>query len=121
MIDLSTSGLRRSTQEQTVPQHYEFLTMLLGASAVLWTNLSTVSLTLQNRATVHAEVATALHDNTINLFSPMAFAANQQQNKTYMYRDMLKQPDCKDFIVAILEEVSIHEDRNDWTSRKFGE
>eukprot|EP00957_Ditylum_brightwellii_P076565 5819362-Ditylum_brightwellii.AAC.1 len=45
----------------------------------------------------------------------MAFAANQQQNKTYTYMDMLKQPDCKDFIAAMLEEVSVHEDRNHWT------
>eukprot|EP00957_Ditylum_brightwellii_P077285 5873108-Ditylum_brightwellii.AAC.1 len=80
--------------------------MLLRASAVLWANLSMVPLTVQNRAIFHAEVAIVLYDDTINLFSPMAFAANQQQNETYTHRDMLKQPDCKDFIVAMLEEVS---------------
>eukprot|EP00957_Ditylum_brightwellii_P065158 4942042-Ditylum_brightwellii.AAC.1 len=35
----------------------------------------------------------------------MAFAGNQQQNKTCIYRDML----------AMLEEVSVHKDRNHWT------
>eukprot|EP00957_Ditylum_brightwellii_P033432 2533121-Ditylum_brightwellii.AAC.1 len=45
----------------------------------------------------------------------MAFAINQQQNKTYMYKDMLKQPDCKDFITDMLDEVAVHEDRNHWT------
>eukprot|EP00957_Ditylum_brightwellii_P046988 3567161-Ditylum_brightwellii.AAC.1 len=73
------------------PQQYGFLTMLLGSSVVLWTNSTTVPLTVQNRVIFHTNVDTALYDNTIDSFSPMAFAVNQQQNKTYMYKDILKQ------------------------------
>eukprot|EP00957_Ditylum_brightwellii_P203038 15332964-Ditylum_brightwellii.AAC.1 len=66
----------------------------------------------------HAEVASSLFHKTIKNFSPMAFAANQQQNEMYTYQDMLKQPDAKDFVVAILKETGVHEDRNHWTQMK---
>jgi hypothetical protein len=77
MIDLSSTGLRRSTRTRREPERFGFLTMLLGFSTVLCTNLSTVPLTVQNQAIFHSEVATALLDDTINCSGPMAFAANQ--------------------------------------------
>eukprot|EP00957_Ditylum_brightwellii_P065351 4957799-Ditylum_brightwellii.AAC.1 len=83
MIELSTSGLRNSSQRRVAPQRYE--------------------------------VATALFDDTINAFSPMAFAANQQQSKMYTYKDMLQQPDHKKFITAMMDEIALHEDRNHWS------
>ena len=108
MIDLSSTGLRHSTRTRKAPERFGFLTMLLGVSTAVYTNLSTVPLTVQNQAIFHSEVATALFDDTINCFSPMAFAANQQQNETYTYKDMLKQPDCKEFVAAMLEEIAVH-------------
>eukprot|EP00957_Ditylum_brightwellii_P157608 11995942-Ditylum_brightwellii.AAC.1 len=45
----------------------------------------------------------------------MEFAANQQQSKTYTYKDMLKQPDCKEFFAAMLDEIAVHEERNCWS------
>eukprot|EP00957_Ditylum_brightwellii_P199233 15187541-Ditylum_brightwellii.AAC.2 len=35
----------------------------------------------------------AFFGDTISSFNLVAFAANQQQNKTYTYKDMLKQSD----------------------------
>eukprot|EP00957_Ditylum_brightwellii_P051193 3881002-Ditylum_brightwellii.AAC.1 len=51
----------------------------------------------------------------------MAFAANQQQNENYIYKDMLKQPNCKEFVVAMLEEIAVHEGRNHWSLIKRSE
>eukprot|EP00957_Ditylum_brightwellii_P160565 12223994-Ditylum_brightwellii.AAC.1 len=48
MIDLSTSGLRRSIQNWRAPEQYGYFAMLLSVSTVLWTSLSTVPLTVQN-------------------------------------------------------------------------
>eukprot|EP00957_Ditylum_brightwellii_P071725 5452378-Ditylum_brightwellii.AAC.1 len=89
--------------------------MLLGVSTALYTNLSSVPLAVQNRAIFHSEVATALFDDIINCFSPMAFAASQQQNENYTYKDISKQPDCKEFVAAMLEEIAVHEGQNHWS------
>eukprot|EP00957_Ditylum_brightwellii_P082206 6250990-Ditylum_brightwellii.AAC.1 len=89
--------------------------MLLGFSTPLYTNISTVPFTVQNQAIFHSEVTTALFDDTIKIFCPMAFAANQQQNETYTYKDMLKQPDYKEFVTAMLEVIAVHEGRNRWS------
>eukprot|EP00957_Ditylum_brightwellii_P089375 6805353-Ditylum_brightwellii.AAC.1 len=70
---------------------------------------------MQQRWVLHTEVVTSLFDKTINEFYPMAFSANQQQNETYTYCDMLKQPDDKDFIRAMLKEIEVHESREHWT------
>ena len=48
----------------------------------------------------------------------MAFAVNQQQNETYTFNDMMKQDDRKDFILAMLDEIKVHEDRDYWTLMK---
>eukprot|EP00957_Ditylum_brightwellii_P130820 9979459-Ditylum_brightwellii.AAC.1 len=66
-------------------------------------------------------MATALFDDTINSFSPIAFAANQQQNKAYTYKDILMQPDCKEFVVAMLDEIAVHAERNYWSLIKRSE
>eukprot|EP00957_Ditylum_brightwellii_P120948 9224595-Ditylum_brightwellii.AAC.1 len=51
----------------------------------------------------------------------MAFAANQQQNENYTYKDTLQQPDCKEFVAAMLEEIAVHEWRNHWSLIKRSE
>eukprot|EP00957_Ditylum_brightwellii_P072898 5539975-Ditylum_brightwellii.AAC.1 len=45
----------------------------------------------------------------------MAFTSNQQQNETYTYKDMLKQPNCKEFVTAMLDEIAVLEGRNHWS------
>eukprot|EP00957_Ditylum_brightwellii_P143225 10912720-Ditylum_brightwellii.AAC.1 len=61
------------------------------------------------------EVSNDVYDESVNLLHSMAFAANQQQNETYTFRDMMKQPDHKDFIMAMLKEIEVHEGREHWT------
>eukprot|EP00957_Ditylum_brightwellii_P117593 8968672-Ditylum_brightwellii.AAC.1 len=70
MIDLASSGLRRLTRIRKPPQHFGFFTLLLGASAVMWTEASTVPTTLHEQAIYHAEAVHTLYDETINHFSP---------------------------------------------------
>eukprot|EP00957_Ditylum_brightwellii_P134437 10249715-Ditylum_brightwellii.AAC.1 len=60
---------------------------------------------VEQQAIFHAEVTSFLWDETINDFSPMAFAANQQQNETYMFKGMLKQEDAKSFVIAMLDDI----------------
>eukprot|EP00957_Ditylum_brightwellii_P034614 2624668-Ditylum_brightwellii.AAC.1 len=66
-------------------------------------------------AMYNIEVSNALYDESVNLLHPMAFAANQQQNETYTFRDMMKKPDHKDFIMAMLKEIEVHERREHLT------
>ena len=42
----------------------------------------------------HLEDVTMLFDNSINVFHAMVFVANQYQNETYTFKDMLRQDDC---------------------------
>eukprot|EP00957_Ditylum_brightwellii_P171238 13035388-Ditylum_brightwellii.AAC.1 len=57
----------------------------------------------------------------MNCFSHMAFAANQQQNENCTCKDMLQQPDCKEFVAAMLEEIALHEGRKHWSLIKRSE
>eukprot|EP00957_Ditylum_brightwellii_P109112 8324128-Ditylum_brightwellii.AAC.1 len=118
MIDLASSGLKRSTQVRKPLQHFGFFTLLLGASAVMWTQATQVPTTLKHKAIYHTELAHSLYDETINHFSPMAFAANQQQNETYTFNGVIKQEDRKDFIMTMLDEIKVHGDREHWTLMK---
>ena len=42
----------------------------------------------------------------------MIFAANQEQNETYTFKDMMKQDDRGAFVEAMMKEVQDHERRN---------
>ena len=48
----------------------------------------------------------------------MVFAANQEQNESYTFKDMLLQPYKSDFILAIIKEVEENEARIHWTLMK---
>ena len=56
-----------------------------------------------------------LFDGTINKVFEFAFAANQQQNETYTFKDAMLQDDIGDFIKAMVKEISDHEENNHWT------
>ena len=47
-------------------------------------------------------------DGNLDIFCPIVFAANQQQNEYYMFKDMLLQPVKSDFILDIIKEVEAH-------------
>eukprot|EP00957_Ditylum_brightwellii_P185839 14149142-Ditylum_brightwellii.AAC.2 len=94
------------------------LTLLLGTSAALWTNAK-FPLIIKSRAIYYAEVSTSLFNQTLNQISPMSFAANQQQNETYMFGDMLDQPDVKESVIAIMKKDEVHECCKYWTPLKI--
>eukprot|EP00957_Ditylum_brightwellii_P147742 11250984-Ditylum_brightwellii.AAC.1 len=67
------------------------LTCMLKATIESLASLPTISNTILECAIYHIEVANTLHDETLNGMHPMAFAANQQQNETCTFKDMMKQ------------------------------
>eukprot|EP00957_Ditylum_brightwellii_P107852 8227428-Ditylum_brightwellii.AAC.1 len=50
--------------------------------------------------------------------SPMVFAANQQQNETYIFKDMLQHHDAKSFIMAMLDKMQVCGKQGHWTLMK---
>ena len=53
-------------------------------------------------------------DGTFNIFSTLAYAALNDLNDVYTYREMLKQPDVSKFVEAMIKEVMDHEERRHW-------
>eukprot|EP00957_Ditylum_brightwellii_P077963 5926307-Ditylum_brightwellii.AAC.1 len=85
------------------------------ATAESLASLPTISNTILEYAIYHTEVANTLYDETLIGMHPMAFAANQQQNEIYTFKDMMKQVDAKEFIAAMLKEMEVHKNRKHWT------
>ena len=48
----------------------------------------------------------------------MVFAANQEQNLSLIFKDMLLQPDKSDIIISIIEAVESRKYRDNWTLMK---
>ena len=44
----------------------------------------------------------------------MALLAEKEDNKSYTFRQMLKQPDAADFIKAMMKETCDHETKGHW-------
>ena len=58
-----------------------------------------------------------LYDGTINCFSTLA-QTSTALNETFSYNQALKQDDFREFIKAMIVEVSDHESRDHWTLTK---
>eukprot|EP00957_Ditylum_brightwellii_P202521 15330529-Ditylum_brightwellii.AAC.2 len=126
MVDLQTAGLRRSSRavksineamesnDPEVKKIFSF-TCMLKATVESLASFSQISNSVLGYAIYHTDVSNNLYDSTLNGMHPMAFVANQQQNETYTFKDMMKQDDAKAFIAAMLKEVEVHENRNHWT------
>ena len=48
-------------------------------------------------------------DITLNALHPMALLAEKENNESYTFGQMLKQPDAADFIHAMIKEADYHE------------
>ena len=130
MIDLSTAGLRRSPRiaaQNTASAHASWFTCntimkcfcVLGfALTSCWSpKPSNLHDHVQNLvfATVNAfQSANMNFDNTLNALHPMAFLAEADNNDTYTFRQMLKQPDAAEFVKAMIKEADDHETRDHW-------
>ena len=132
IVDLASSGLRRSPRLSKLTERAQAsndkeakanygLCSMMNAMATKASDMKDLTISLQQPAIYNIEVSNALYDNSTNWIHPMAFAANQQQNETYTFRDMMKQPDQKDFIAAMMKEIEVHEGRNHWTCIKKSE
>ena len=54
-------------------------------------------------------------DNTLNAWHPMAFLAEKENNETYTFSQMLKQPDATEFVKAMIKAADDHESREHWS------
>ena len=61
-------------------------------------------------AALKCEEVSLLLDGTVNQLYGFLFAANQQQNETYTFKDTMLQDDASDFIKAMLKEIKDHDD-----------
>eukprot|EP00957_Ditylum_brightwellii_P100186 7635482-Ditylum_brightwellii.AAC.1 len=126
MIDLASAGLRRSTRKKTLTNKamessdFEIQKMFglctkLKSLVTKASDVKQLPQQLYQCAIYNIEVSNCLYDESLNYLYPMVFAADQQQNKMYTFKDMMKQEDHKHFIVAILKEIEVHEGRQHWT------
>ena len=51
----------------------------------------------------------------------MVFSENQEQKESYIFKDMMFQPDKSYFILAMIKQVGEHESRNNLTLMKKSE
>lgn len=67
------------------------------------------------RKEIHAQAMINLNaDGTYNYVSPLAFAASKSDNDSYMFHEMLQQPDKDEFVKAMVKELEDHTRRKHW-------
>ena len=75
-------------------------------------------------STRHAAVNSFIHrcnvintnfDGTLNEIPHMIFAAGKENNKCFTFKEMLAQPDKKEFLQATLKESTENKARNKWS------
>ena len=70
--------------------------------------------TIVEKVVAHAHQVNMHFDSTINEIHHMVLATAKGTNDTYTLKQMLKEPDVKDFCAAMMKEVEYHESRNHW-------
>ena len=127
IIDLQRAGLRRSPRlaaQQAKPWYKcnlisRCFCVLLAATTLNWApSVDYIHSRGQNLVfgTVNAfHTANQNFDNTLNHLHPMALLAEKEDNESYTFRQMLKQPDAAEFIKAMIKETEDHESRGHWT------
>jgi len=129
MIDLATTGLRRSARTrkptEAAKASYDItarkIAGLYSMICLVSTFTQSIALNPPSSATMFVKSvhyisnASTLFDETINVLHPMVFAANQEQNEVFTFRDMMKQDDNESFIMAMVKEINDHEERGHWT------
>ena len=95
-----------------------FCAFAAAATSQLTPTLSGVHTSSENMSfsVVHSyHLANQLFDDTLNLLHPTALATEEEDNESYTFKQMLKQPDAADFIQAMMKETADHESRDHWT------
>ena len=130
ILNLQTAGLRRSPRiaamksKSSTSSRFNCTTLMrcfctLGAAATtIWSaDVSHLASSSQNLVftTVNSyHMANQLFDNTLNSLHSMALLAEKEDNESYTFKEMLKQPDASEFIKAMMKESSDHETRGHW-------
>ena len=129
IINLETTGLRRSPHiaAKEPEKNHSSLSCntimkcfcVFGvAMTSLWTPGES-SLYCQTQKLVFVSVntfhsANQFFDSTLNALHPMALLAGKENNDSYTFEQILKQPDTADFIHAMIKEADDHESRDHW-------
>lgn len=125
IVDFTTAGLRRSTRDRKSPDRFVSYSSIFSrvcaiglAFTALWSPQPSVLYSAaQNMvfATVNMyHAANECFDGTLNCLHPMAFLVSSDNNDTYTFKEMLRQPDAKEFIAAMMKETSDHETHGHW-------
>ena len=121
IVDLATAGLRRSNRVRSMPNRLSFFVKVCALGTFLAGSWIPAFAPLHDRAQniVFAAVkefhsANKCFDGTLNSLHHMALLAGKENNETYTFKEMLKQPDSKSFVEAMLKEVNDHEERHHW-------
>ncbi|KAL7466170.1 hypothetical protein ACHAXS_006459 [Conticribra weissflogii] len=124
MINLKMIGLRRSprlaAQKKSNGSSFaSILTKICSFGIVMAAALHPCNVYSESQAIVNGmvhkcNIVNTNFDGTINAIHHMAFVTGKENNETYTYVEMLKQPDARDFIAAMLKESSEHENRKHW-------
>ena len=64
------------------------------------------------RSKQHTQEINRHFDRNLNHYGPMFLEENQEQNESYIFKDMFLQPDKSDLIIAIVKEVEAHSSRS---------
>ena len=80
--------------------------------------ITTTSLQLDKK---HTQEINKDFDGTLNNHGTMVFAAKQEQNEPYTFKDMFLQPENSYFILAMIKEVEAHKAIINWTLMKYSE
>lgn len=124
MINLETSGLRRSPrlleQSKKGMSFATILTKMCAFGMILATCLQPINgfsagQTAVNSFIHRCNVVNSNFDRTLNEIPHMIFAAGKENNECYTFKEMLAQPDKKEFLQAMLKETAEHEGRGHWS------
>ncbi len=120
IVNLSTSGLRRSNRNQKAPNRFGFFSKFCLLSTAALSLHSTLNLmSFISRTMKQFEKVNMNFDGSHNTYHPFAFASSLADNKTYTVKEMLQQPDVASFVNAMVEEVAAHENNEQLAIRKL--
>ena len=115
ILDLSTSGYRRSTRNKRPPNRFGFFAKFcLITAAALTIHKCNHPSSFVSRIMTQMEKVNLNFDGTSNYSHPFAFASSLADNESYTLKEMLKQPDVPSFVQAMTEEVAAHEANDHW-------
>ena len=115
MINLETAGLRRSSRTPKSTNRLSFFAKFcLITVAAFNIHRATNPASFTSRIMNQIERTNLSFDGTTNGSHPFAFAAKLSDNECYTMKEMLLQPDAKDFMMAMIDEVKAHEDNDHW-------